>query len=32
MNSKTKERIIKILIYIIIGFGIAFFWNKMRNK
>jgi hypothetical protein len=32
MNSTTKQRLIKIFIYIVIGFTIAFFWNKMRNK
>lgn len=32
MNYKTKERIIKIIIYAIIGFAIAFFWHKMKEK
>jgi hypothetical protein len=32
MNYKTKERIIKMIIYTIIGFAIAFFWHKMKEK
>jgi len=32
MNYKTKERIIKMIIYAIIGFAIDFFWNKMKEK
>lgn len=31
MNKSTKQRIIKMIIYIVIGFGIAFFWHKMKN-
>jgi len=32
MNYKTKERIIKMIIYTTIGFAIAFFWHKMKEK
>jgi len=32
MNNKTKERIIKIIIYAIVGFAIAFFWHQYRNR
>jgi len=32
MNNKTKERVIKLVIYAIVGFAIAFFWNQCRNK
>jgi hypothetical protein len=31
MNIRTKERLIKMLIYLILGFGIAFFWHKMKT-
>jgi hypothetical protein len=31
MNSQTKYRIIKILIYIIVGFAAAFLWHQMRK-
>ena len=32
MNSNTKERVIKILIYILVGFAVGFFWHQYRNK
>jgi len=32
MNTNTNYRIIKLLIYIVIGFGIAFFWHQMKSK
>jgi len=32
MTAKTKERIIKLIIYIIIGFAAAFFWNQMKSN
>jgi multisubunit Na+/H+ antiporter MnhB subunit len=31
MTSNTKQRIIKILMYIIVGFGCAFFWHKLKS-
>jgi len=31
MNSKTKERIIKIIIYLIVGFACAFFWHQIKK-
>jgi len=32
MNSNTKERLIKILIYIIVGFAAAYFWHQVKGK
>jgi len=31
MNSITKQRIIKMLMYILVGFGVAFFWHKIKS-
>jgi hypothetical protein len=31
MSSKTKQLIIKLVIYLIIGFACAFFWHKMKG-
>jgi len=31
MNKNTNQRIIKLLIYVVLGFGIAFFWHKLKN-
>jgi len=31
MNEKTKERLFKMLIYILIGFAIAYFWHRMKQ-
>ena len=31
MNSKTKTLLIKAVIYIILGFGIAFAWHLVRS-
>ncbi len=32
MTAKTKERIIRLIIYIIIGFAVAFVWHQMKNN
>jgi multisubunit Na+/H+ antiporter MnhB subunit len=32
MNSYTKYRLVKLLIYVIVGFAVAFFWHVMKNK
>ena len=32
MNSKTKILLIKALIYIILGFGIAYVWHLMKGN
>ncbi len=32
MTAKTKERIIKLIIYAIVGFAAAFFWHQMKNN
>ena len=32
MNTYTKYRIIKLLIYIVIGFGITFIWHQKKSK
>jgi uncharacterized membrane protein YuzA (DUF378 family) len=32
MNSNTKERLMKILIYIIVGFAAAYFWQKVKGN
>jgi hypothetical protein len=31
MNNRTKQLLIKALIYLVLGFGIAFFWHKIRG-
>ena len=31
MTAKTKERIIRIVIYVIIGFVVAFIWHQMKS-
>jgi hypothetical protein len=31
-NTNTKYRIIKLLIYIVIGFGIAFIWHQNGRR
>jgi hypothetical protein len=30
MKAKTKERIIRMVIYVIIGFVVAFIWHQMK--
>ena len=30
MNEKTKEHLFKILMYILIGFAVAYFWHQMK--
>lgn len=32
MTAKTKERIIRIVIYVIIGFIVAFIWHQMKSN
>jgi hypothetical protein len=32
MTAKTKERIIRLIVYIIIGFAAAFFWHQMKSN
>jgi multisubunit Na+/H+ antiporter MnhB subunit len=31
MNEKTKQRLFKMLIYILIGFAVAYFWHGMKQ-
>ena len=31
MNEKTKQRFIKMLFYILIGFAVAYFWHRMKE-
>ncbi|MDB5141547.1 MAG: hypothetical protein JWQ66_260 [Mucilaginibacter sp.] len=31
MNNKTKQLLIKALIYLVLGFGIAFLWHKIKG-
>ena len=31
MNSKTKTLLIRALIYLVLGFGLAFLWHKMKS-
>ncbi len=31
MNKVLKQRIAKILLYMLVGFGIAFLWHKMKT-
>jgi hypothetical protein len=31
MTAKTKERIIRLIVYVIIGFAAAFFWRQMKS-
>jgi len=31
MNEKTKEHLFKILMYILIGFAVAYFWHQMKQ-
>jgi len=32
MTDQTKYRLIKLLIYVLVGFAVAFFWHQMRNR
>jgi hypothetical protein len=32
MTAKAKERIIRIIIYIIIGFAVAFIWDQLKSN
>jgi len=32
MKSNTTYRIIKIIIYILVGFAAAFFWHQMKSN
>jgi hypothetical protein len=32
MNSNTKYRVIKLLMYLAIGFAVAFVWHMMKSK
>jgi flagellar basal body-associated protein FliL len=32
MNKKSITIIIRLLIYVAIGFGVAFFWHKMKSN
>jgi hypothetical protein len=31
MNSKTKTLLVKALVYMVLGFGAAFLWHKLKN-
>ena len=31
MKSKTKYRIIKLLVYLLVGFAVAFLWRQMKK-
>ena len=31
MNNQTKYRIIKLLIYVLVGFAAAFLWRQMKK-
>jgi len=31
MNSQTKYRIIKLLVYVLVGFAVAFLWRQMKK-
>jgi len=31
MNNQTKYRIIKLLIYVLVGFAVAFLWHQMKK-
>jgi hypothetical protein len=31
MNNQTKYRIIKLLIYVLVGFAAAFLWHQMKK-
>jgi len=31
MNSQTRYRIIKMLIYVVVGFTVAFLWHQMKK-
>jgi len=31
MNQRTKYLLIKMLVYVVVGFGIAFFWHKFKK-
>ena len=32
MNNKTLNTILRLLIYVAIGFAAAYFWKKMKNE
>jgi|GEM_PF-2050757 hypothetical protein len=32
MTAKTKERFIRIVVYVIIGFVVAFIWHQMKSN
>ncbi len=32
MRTKTKQLLIKLVIYVIVGFAVAFFWHKMKGS
>jgi len=32
MNNQTKYRIIKLLIYVLVGFAVAFLWHQMKKQ
>ena len=31
MSSKTKKILLKLAVYVIIGFACAFFWHKIKG-
>ncbi len=31
MTNKTRQRLIKMLMYVLAGFTIAFFWHKVKK-
>ena len=32
MTAKTKEKIIRIIIYAIVGFAVAFIWHQIKSN
>jgi hypothetical protein len=32
MTEGTKQRIIKLIIYVIVGFAVAFLWHQMKSN
>jgi len=31
MKNRTKYLLLKMLVYVALGFGVAFFWHKLRK-
>ncbi len=32
MAEATKQRMIRLIIYVIVGFAVSFFWHKMKGN